>query len=644
MTKNQHPQNKPISANTKKNNPWKPVLMYSSFGFFWILFSDQILALMVSDPKLYANIQTIKGSFFIVLTAFFLYLLIRLDNRIIYALNKKLSQTNEALYQQKIIVEEIYKQSNAAIMIWSTDGIMIEINDYFTELFGYAQTDIIGKNWIDSIVPQDQRQEIIHTVEQLQKDYRIFNIESDIITKDGQLLNIIWNDAMLESKIDGKQLIASYGFDVTKERQQAKEIYQLAFVDRLTQLDNAAVYDKKILSLKNENKAFTVYLIDIDNFKRLNEVHGHTYGDRLLVEYADILKKALIHHHVYRWSGDQFIIIEETISPDAVQLTLDNIQSLSHREWNLKGIHFNATVSIGVTNFPNETSILSDVYRNAEIALYEAKENGKACYQFYNKQMYEDIDFFNFVEHELTAAINNNEFELYLQPIYNLKENTIASYEVLLRWFNKKLPNTHIGRVIEIAEKTEQITAIDKWVVHNSFKMVEDHPELFQNVVVSVNLSAQSFRSSSFIDLLIEEAHNHKVKPGMIQLEITEHSIIQDIEYSAEFMRRLKNVGFRLALDDFGTRYSSLNYLSKLPFDTLKLDKSYIDYLLLDGNDHKIICMLITLSHKLNLVVVAEGIEEQEQFDELKNIGCDYGQGYLMSRAHSIEDFLNKLN
>lgn len=631
-----------FNTHYNKNNPWKPVLLYGFFGVLWILFSDSLLSFFVNDPKVYANVQTIKGWFFILITSFFLYLFIRIDNRIIYALNKKLTLNNKELEQQRILIKEIYKQSNAVIMIWSIDGIMVEINDYFTELLGYNEEDIIGKNWIRTIVPTDQQHEVSDIVNLLKSERQLFNIAGDIISKDGSRLNIIWNDAMLDTQKNGQQLIASYGFNVTREQEQEKEIYHLAYSDKLTKLNNSAVYEKKIIELKEDSIPFTTYLIDIDNFKRLNEVHGHNYGDQLLIEYANILKDALIHHHIYRWSGDQFIIIEETISPQAVQLTIDNLQSLSHREWNFNGIKFNSTVSIGITSFPKETIALTDIYRNAEIALYSAKDNGKACYQFYDKSMYEEIEFINFVEHELTNAITNNELELYLQPIYELESNTISSYEVLLRWFNEKLPNTHIGRVIEIAEKTEQIMDIDRWVIHNSLKMVEDNQVFFRNSIVSINLSAQSFKSSSFIDLLIDEAYTHNIIPGRIQLEITEHSIIQDINHSGKLMHRLKKAGFILALDDFGTRYSSLNYLSKLPFDTLKLDKSYIDYLLLDKNDHKIITMLIQLSHQLDLVVVAEGIEEQEQFDELKKIGCNYGQGYLMAKPNSLSKLLKE--
>lgn len=618
------------------NNPWKPVLIYMIFGFMWIYFSDRVLSIFVTDHALYEQIQTIKGSLYIFITGVLSYALIRFDNRIIFDLNKELQEKNDELKNQQSLVEEIFQQSNAAILIWQTDGTIVEINDYFTELFGYTEEEILGKNWFELMVPVEHHMRLESLVNELKDKKRSFNVESSIIAKSGEIKQIVWNDALLDSTHNDQLLIASYGFDTTLQKEQAEEIYKLAYVDTLTGLDNRAVYERDIKSLKSTKTPFTIYLIDIDNFKHLNEIHGHEYGDQLLIDYAKTLKSALIHHRVYRWIGNQFLILEETSNAQAVQLTLDNIKSLSHRDWNLSGITFSATVSIGVTCYPNDTERLTDMFKNAEIALYAAKDNGKASYQFYHKRMLEEIEYFNFIEHELTTAMEKDDLELYFQPIHSFDSGDVVYYEVLLRWFNKKLKNTPIGKIIEIAEKTEQIVDIDKWVIHNAFSLIEKEENAFKDLYLSINISAHSFRSEEFIDYLIEEVSTHKISPGRIQLEITEHSIIEDIEYTAGLMHKLKSVGFTLALDDFGTRYSSLNYLSKLPFDTLKVDKSYVDFILIDENDRAIIEMLIHLSEKIGLKVVAEGIEDQAQYDELKRIGCGFGQGYFMSRPHPL--------
>lgn len=625
-----------LDKSSYNNNPWKPVLIYIIFGFIWVYFSNRILSFFVTDHELYEQLQTIKDIVYIFITGLLSYALIRFDNRIIFNLNKKLRDKNDELKNQRSLVEEIFQQSNAAILIWTTDGTIVEINHYFTELFGYKEEEILGKNWFDLMLPKESQNALKLLVNELKQKKRSFNVESNIITKAGDIKQIVWNDALLDSTHGDQLLIASYGFDTTLQKKQAEEIYKLAYVDTLTKLDNRAVYEKTIAMLESTQTPFTIYLIDIDNFKHLNEIHGHIYGDQLLIDYAMTLKSALIHHRVYRWIGNQFLVLEETTNAQAVQLTLDNIKSLSHRDWDLSGITFSSTVSIGVTCYPNDTQMLSDMFKNAEIALYAAKDNGKAGYQFYHKRMLEEIEYFNFIEYELAKAMDEDELELYFQPIHSFDSGHVVYYEVLLRWFNKKLKNTPIGKIIEIAEKTEQIVDIDKWVIHNAFSLIEKGEEAFRDLALSINISAHSFRSEEFIDYLIEEVSTHKISPGRIQLEITEHSIIEDIEYTAGLMHKLKSVGFTFALDDFGTRYSSLNYLSKLPFDTLKVDKSYVDFILMDENDRAIIEMLIQLSDKIGLRVVAEGIEEEAQYEELKRIGCGFGQGYFMSKPYPL--------
>lgn len=643
MNRHYDKQGEMASRYQKKNNPWRPVIQYIVFGFLWVLFSDKLLELMIMDPHTYAKLQTYKGWFFIIGTGILLYHLIRKDNKIIYDLNETLLNTNQALEENELLVDEIYHQSNAAIIIWDIDSIVVEVNDYFTELFGYTSEEIVGQNWYDLMFPASRANDLKAFKERLLIEKRLFNVEGTILTKDGKTLEINWNEALIDYKKDNKQLIVSYGFDRTTEKEQAREIYRLAYIDTLTQLDNKLVFNKVIKELISQQKSFTVYLIGVDHFKHLNEVYGHHIGDLFLIDYANKLKYYLIHSKVFRHNGDQFLIVEQTNNPEAVQLTLDNIQVLSHREWQLEEVLFNSTVSIGITSYPADASSLSDIYRNAEIALYAAKESGKSCCKYYNAAMLEKIEHINFVQLELNKALERNELNLYFQPIYTLSDNKPAYYEVLLRWFSESLPSTNIASVIEIAEKTEQIKDIDQWVTHNLFKLIKNNRYKLSTTKFSINLSTHSFKSGRFIDYLIEKAQENDIEPSNIQFELTEHSLVSDFNNTNTLMKKLKVAGFSLALDDFGTRYSSLNYLSKLPFDTIKIDKSYVDHLLEEDHNAAIIESLIDLSSKLNLSVVAEGIEEQIQFDKLKALGCQYGQGYLMSKAYNFENLMKNL-
>ena len=627
-----------------KNNPWKPVLQYFIFGFTWILFSDSLLSFWVKDSMLYSRIQTFKGWFYILSTSILLYFFIKMDNAIIYNLNDKLTKSNKHLKDRESLIKVIFEQSSSAIMIWSTDGTIIDVNKQFTSIFGYDYDEVIGQKWQDLIVLNLPEKDVNDLVAHLLRDGYIYNSEKEVITRDGETLYISWNNALLDYDLDGKNLIASYGSNISKEKYQAEKIYKLAYIDTLTSLDNRAVLEQDIESLIYNETSFTVYLIGVDNFKHLNEVHGHDYGNQFLVKYSAKIKHALIHTKVYRWTGDQFAVIETTVNKEAVQLTLDNLRILSHRDWDLNGVSFHSTVSIGVANYPYDAVTADNIYRNIEIALYAAKEKGKACYQHYHDDLLKNVKFINFVESELNSALENNELELYFQPIYNLQNNHLESYEVLLRWFTDKLPNLNIGSLIEIAEKTEQIRHVDLWVIRHTFALIKKNKALLGNIIFSVNLSSQSFNSASFINELINEAQHYDIDPSRIQLEITEHTLIEDLTHASNLMRKLRSKGFKLALDDFGTRYSSLNYLSKLPFDTLKIDKSYIDNILHDANDYAITKYLIQLSDELNLKVVAEGIEDQQQFDTLLKIGCHLGQGYLMSKPYNVDVLLSKTN
>lgn len=625
-----------------KNNPWKPVLKYFIFGFTWILFSDSLLSIIVHNPDLYSNIQTFKGWFFILFTSGSLYLFIKSDNAIIYKLNEELSRSNKELDERESLIKVIFEQSHSAILIWRVDGTIIEVNHYFTQLFGYTREEVIGAKWQDLSASNMTDSDLNVLVSTLENTTGNQQFEKEILTQDGQTLHIAWNDTLLDYKHDDKKVIVSYGFDISNEKVQAMKIFKLAYSDALTNLDNRAVFEQDVNTFIKTQTPFTVYLIGIDNFKHLNEVHGHDYGDQFLIQYSQKIKNTLIHTKVYRWTGDQFAIIENTINPQAVQLTLDNLRVLSHKVWNLNGVSFHSTVSIGVANYPKDAQEATDIYKNIEIALYAAKESGKACAQHFNRALLKSIKFINFVESELNLALENNELELYFQPIYSLKNETAVSYEVLLRWHTNKLPNLNIGDLIEIAEKTEQIKYVDLWVVKTTFSLLQEHHQLLENHVFSINLSTQSFKSAAFINQLMAAVEEYNISPSKIQLEITEHSIIEDLSYTSNLMHKLRSHGFMLALDDFGTRYSSLNYLSKLPFDTLKIDKSYIDHLLDDKHDHAITKCLIDLSNELNLKVIAEGIESQAQYDELAKIGCHFGQGYLMAKPYNLATLLSK--
>jgi len=224
-----------------------------------------------------------------------------------------------------------------------------------------------------------------------------------------------------------------------------------------------------------------------------------------------------------------------------------------------------------------------------------------------------------------------------------MESGEIKGLEILLRWPNNSFNEGNIGNIIHFAEKTGQILSVDKWVVHNAFTAIESYSSALGSTLISINISAQSFHSEEFYEHILYETKKHSIDPNYIELEITEYSIVQDVQRSKVMMDRLKKLGFKIALDDFGTKYSSLNYLSKLPFDTLKIDKSYIDHIIENSKDQIIVEHIINLTKALGMTTIAEGVEFEEQNKLLHKMGCCFGQGYYKSKPMDLVSAISHL-
>ena len=614
----------------KMQNSWKIARNYFIFGVLWIVFSDNIINYLVKDVGLYKKMQMQKSLFFIVITAIILYIMIKL-----YC-SKILNLSNKVDVQKKYIYE-IYNSINSAIIIWNLNGEVIEINNYFKKLLGYEDDEIIGKEWIKLIIPQQEKFKMENVIAQMQLKEKIINGENDVITKDNRILNMMWNNTFMENYGEYESVIVSFGIDITKELNQEKKINRIAYEDNLTGLKNKEMFEIDVNDLIKNKEPFAIYLLDIDNFKKLNDIHGYDYGDLFLKQYAEMLIKKLENVNIYRWSGDKFSIIEKINLSQETEKTLNYLMRNNKKKWELGNVEFHYTISIGVTSFPMDGDNVFTLLQNAEMALNKAKSMGKDRYEFYESELQKQFKFQTKVEQEIDRAILNNEFQLNFQPIYDLKTEQIASAEILLRLYSEKLPNTNIGQIITIAEQSGQINNIDKWVVKEAFKNIKENFEQETKCTFCINLSAQSFNSEEFIEFIKEQIDIFKINTKLIEFEITEYSFLNDLDKSVKMMNSLKLMGFKIALDDFGTRYSSLNYLAKLPFDRLKIDKSYVDNIVECNNEQIVVEQIIQLANKLGLKTIAEGIELREQKEFLLKHGCDYGQGYYFSKPIKLE-------
>lgn len=638
--------------------PWQIIIIYLLFGFSWIIFSDRILAGVINNQELYISIQTYKGMIFVTLTAILLYFLVnkyykkvsdliktviyKNHDLIIYSeelvaisdeLNERifdLNRTMDELTLQKQFVSEIYNNSNTLIFAWNLKGEILEFNNRFSELLGYSDTDLIGKKWFEVFLPESERIIVAKLISEIKTQSSVTNFENKVKTKDNQVLTMMWNDVLMQNPKTNSPMVVSFGIDITAEKVNAQRAFELAYTDRLTQLGNRSVFEKKVTELIASDVAFSLYYLDIDNFRNINDYYGHRYGDLYLQEFSSRLKSNLDTCSLYRWCGDEFMIIDERVEEERIQEISAKLYAIISEPWHYEIIDYFATASIGVVSYPKDGHTLDELYKNVDISLHHSKSIGKSSVSIYQTEFLKQFEERIEIERTIHAALLEEAFVLNFQPIYRLDTSTVQAVEVLIRW---KDPSIHIpaGHWISIAEETEQILKVDQWVIKTAFDFIRSN--LTQSdVITTINISSKTLLSDDFIPFLITNLALYEVNPSQVEFELTEHSLIDDLELSVRLVTSLKAIGFKIALDDFGTRYSSLNYLSHMPFDTLKIDKSYVDHIISSNESYIIVAQIVQLCKQLGIRTVAEGIETEDQSVSLKNIGCDYGQGYLFSR------------
>lgn len=452
--------------------------------------------------------------------------------------------------------------------------------------------------------------------------------------------NLLYKDTIKQILSQSSQLIKSNTELVSMKdtlMQHENVLFQMAYYDTLTKLGNQKKFEKDANTIIDQNSPLSVLYVDLDNFKWINDTYDHVYGDLLLQRFSNHLNNVFNKDFIYRWSGDEFLILIESDDNNEIFKSITNINHFFTSEIIIRDIELSLSSSIGIAKYPADASDYSSLFKNADLALQKAKESGKASHVFYTPSLQDEIESFNSIRKFIEVTLSENNFFLFYQPIVNLKTNLIESYEVLLRWDSKD-NGINIGELIYIAEKTGQILNIDQWVVEEAFRIVSQNKEVFKNINISINLSSQSFLSENFLDFVKKMVYKYHIDTAQFELEVTEHTIIDNIEYSRAMMDKLKGLGFKIALDDFGTKYSSINYLTKFPFDRLKIDKTYIDNIKSNGNEKIIVKHIIELANDLNLETVAEGIEHTDQEEILKSLGCHFGQGYLFAKPMDFEN------
>ncbi len=562
-------------------------------------------------------------------------------------LTEEIGVRRKAQEKLRLAAEVIANLTEAVVIVdkrFRTTGV----NTAFSEITGYKEEDVVGK------MPPFYKA--------LKRDRDLFErMWSEIETK-GHWEGEFWHkkkngddiavrlSVSVIADLDGGVLqYASVLTDITKRKQDQERIYYQANYDALTELPNRALFhDRLNLGLANMSRSgrkLGLLFLDLDGFKLVNDTLGHDIGDLLLQEAAKRLRKCIRSGDtVARLGGDEFTVIMPNLTdPRHAPLLAQRMLDTLSKPFNLKGHESFVSGSIGVTIYPDDALDANDLIKNADAAMYRAKEQGKANYQFFTPDMNAEVKERLVIKNGLSKALEVNEFELHYQPKLEISTGRITGVEALMRWQSKELGLISPVKFIPILEETGMVVEVGEWALRTA---CEQHKAWLAAGIppirIAVNLSARQLRETSFVPMLERVLSDCNVGAEILEIEITESMLMSDSAKAVVALDELHNLGLHVAMDDFGTGYSSLSYLKRFPIDTIKIDRSFVADIATNEDDAEIIKTIINMGQTLNRKVIAEGVETEEQLSILRQYECDEIQGYFFCMpkpADELTDF-----
>ncbi|MBD3633301.1 MAG: EAL domain-containing protein [Methylophaga sp.] len=595
-----------------------------------------------------------KASYCIVLIGLFISLY-----KSYQALSKELnnSRTLELALSEKAEMFEQSEKKFRAIAdftsgweLWhSPNGDVIYTNPACHEFTGYCEEDFTsGRLKVSDLLASGQSDEVLKHFKTIQPSDGIGDIEFLIEKKNGEQ---IWISQIFQSTFDEDGEFSGRresNRDITEKKKQATLIWQQANIDPLTGLANRVQFqsalEREIERTQRNQTSLAVLMIDLDDFKHINDTEGHSFGDKVIVAVADRIKSSIRKFDVAgRFGGDEFNVI---ITQLTHQRTIDNICSKLLREIqqpikiNKKSIRLGC--SIGVSLYPNDENDSEKLIRDADLAMYSAKHAGRGTYRFYSSELQENSTRRMSMHEDILDALENNYLELWYQPIIDLDSNKAKFAEALIRLNHPEKGYLPTAEFISVAEDTGAIIQLGDWVFARVIDDVSSYLEQLQFLEkIFINLSARQFHETNLqFEKFIEQAEVHRVKPGYFCMEITERVILEPNNFVSDNLAKLRQAGMNIAIDDFGTGYSSLAYIQRYDADFLKIDKTFINNITKSGRDLALVEAIVAMSKKLNISVVAEGVENAEQMNILRKAGCDFAQGYFIAKPMPLKQFM----
>lgn len=571
-----------------------------------------------------------------------------LERSIRYAIaNSKMLRT---LRESENRFRSVIESANDAIVLTNCQGQICEWNKSAQAIFGYTPDEILGSS-LSVLFPSNYYRQLSNDNE---KDSLLFSGLQHLGGKTSELNGLKKDGREFPLEISFSSWETAEGFfysgiirDVTERKSLEDQLVHQALHDPLTKLANRVLFRNRVehalKGIDRHQADVAVMFLDLDNFKTINDTLGHAAGDELLISVAERLRACLRASDTpARLGGDEFaVLIEDTINMQGALLVAERIKKILSTPFSIGGRSVFVGTSIGIATTITGSESPEDLLRNADMAMYMAKNQGKGCYAIFENDMHETLTKRMKLETDLRQAIENKEFLLHYQPIIDFQAKQVIGMEALVRWNHPENGLISPMDFISVAEETNLIIPLGQWVLEEACLQAYKWQTEFNcesALSITVNISSRQFHHSALVETVTAALSKSGLATQSLILEITENTMLENSEATQKKLRELKDVGVKLAIDDFGTGYSSLSYLQRFPVDILKIDKSFIDKIIQSKEGAAVAQAIITMGDTLHLKTIAEGVETSEQITKLQNLGCELGQGYYFAKPLNKDD------
>lgn len=571
-----------------------------------------------------------------VLWGMFFYIVVQVAQR--KALERSRQQMRDLVEHMPVILHAYDEQGR--ILAW---------NSHAEEVTGFSKAEVIGCDLaLQKIFPDiDYREQLLMECRNHGASYQ--HRLRPMRCKQRFERQVAWFNISQECPIEG-WANWGIGLDMTEQVNAQKSLEHMATHDELTGLANRALLRDRLAhaltSSRREQVIGALILMDLDHFKMINDSHGHPVGDQLLCEVAERLRGCLKSTDTLaRMGGDEFVILLEKVGrPEEVSLIAERLlAAISQLPFYLYGSEIRIRCSMGITLFPSDDVRIDELIKNVDLALYAAKEAGRNNYHFYSRSLHNKLRWQHRVSEKLREAIDIGSFSLHYQPQIALQDHQVIGLEALLRWDAYDEVPLSPAAFVPIAESTGLMPSLGRWVVEAACKQAALWQSQGLIIPIAINLSSVQFYQPNLAEALARVVEDHHLDPTKIEFELTESTVMRNMDNAIATMRQLTQRGFSISLDDFGSGHSSLGYLKRFPVAKIKIDQSFVRGIETDRVDASIVRSVIDLGHSLDMKVLAEGVETVGQIERLGNEGCDYIQGFYFSKPlpeRAVEPFM----